>query len=156
PVAAGAGAERHHAPVEDRHLVGAQRIEWRAAAGAARTGARFRRLRFEGFVHGRRSSTGSNRPPPCGINPSPPITRLTAAPLPDDESRMEGTMPEFVHPNLYQLQGKHLHVSYSTSGFDGRPHFTYQDAHQNLNFAGDDIRTVQTEIGTLVTVTIRR
>jgi hypothetical protein len=64
--------------------------------------------------------------------------------------------PSFVKPNLYQLQGKNLHVSYSTSGIDGKPHFSYQDTHQSLSFRGDDIRTQETEIGTLVSVTLRR
>jgi len=59
------------------------------------------------------------------------------------------------HPNLYQLQGHHLHVSYATSSIDGQPHFNYQDAHQMLHFKGKEIRTVELEIGTLVTVTIR-
>ena len=59
------------------------------------------------------------------------------------------------HPNLYQLQGHHLHVLYTASGIDGKPHFDYQDAHQTLHFKGDEIRTIELEIGTLVTVTIR-
>ncbi|HEV2963545.1 MAG TPA: hypothetical protein VG649_17090 [Candidatus Angelobacter sp.] len=58
-------------------------------------------------------------------------------------------------PNLYQLHGHGLHVTYSLSGIDGKPHFTYQDAHQTLQFQGPDIRSVSTDIGTLVTVTIR-
>jgi hypothetical protein len=58
------------------------------------------------------------------------------------------------HPNLFQLSGDGIHVTYSTSGFDGKPHFSYHDAHQNKQFTGDQIRTVQTEIGTLVTVTL--
>jgi hypothetical protein len=58
-------------------------------------------------------------------------------------------------PNLYQLSGKHLNITYSTSGIDGKPHFSYQDLQQALNFTGDQIRSVETEIGTLVTVTIR-
>jgi hypothetical protein len=58
-------------------------------------------------------------------------------------------------PNLYQLQGPHLHLTYATSGIDGKPHLTYQDAQQALHFTGDQIRTTATEIGTLVTVTIR-
>ena len=58
-------------------------------------------------------------------------------------------------PNLYQLSGKHLNITYSTSGIDGKPHFSYQDLQQTLNFTGDQIRSVETEIGTLVTVTIR-
>lgn len=58
--------------------------------------------------------------------------------------------------NAFDLQGKHLHVTYSTSGIDGKAHFNYQDAHQTLSFRGDDIRTVETEIGTLVSVSIVR
>src|SRR5262245_13548259 len=57
-------------------------------------------------------------------------------------------------PNLYQLSGDGIEVTYSTSGFDGKPHLSYQDAMQSKQFAGDQIRTVKTEIGTLVTVTI--
>lgn len=60
-----------------------------------------------------------------------------------------------VTPNLYSLHGRHLHISYSTTGIDGKPHFTYQDTQQSLHFVGDQIRTVPTEIGTLVTVTIQ-
>ena len=62
---------------------------------------------------------------------------------------------QFAEPNLYQLSSNHLHVSYSTSGVDGKPHFTYQDPHQTLNFSGDEIRSVVTEVGILISVTIR-
>ncbi|ABB75637.1 hypothetical protein SAMN05216403_1311 [Nitrosospira multiformis ATCC 25196] len=58
-------------------------------------------------------------------------------------------------PNLYQLSGKNLNITYSTSGIDGKPHFSYQDLQQTLDFTGDEIRSVETEIGTLVSVTIR-
>jgi hypothetical protein len=62
---------------------------------------------------------------------------------------------QFVEPNLYQLSDKHLHVTYSTTGVDGKPPFSYHDLHQTLNFSGDQIRSVETEVGTLVSVTIR-
>ena len=58
-------------------------------------------------------------------------------------------------PNLYQLHGRHLNIIYATSGIDGKPHFSYHDTHHTLQFSGDQIRTVDTEIGTLVTVTIQ-
>ncbi|HEV3042197.1 MAG TPA: hypothetical protein VHA33_30840 [Candidatus Angelobacter sp.] len=58
-------------------------------------------------------------------------------------------------PNLFRLHGHNLQVTYSTSGFDGIPHLQYHDAFQTLHFSGDQIRTQPTEIGTLVTVTIR-
>jgi hypothetical protein len=59
-------------------------------------------------------------------------------------------------PNLFVLHGHGLHVTYSTSGFDGKPHFDYHDTHITHAFAGDEIRTLETEIGTLVSVTIVR
>lgn len=62
--------------------------------------------------------------------------------------------PPSPEPNLYQLHGAQHQITYSTSGFDGQPHFTYQDATQALHFTGNQIRTAATEIGTLVTVTI--
>lgn len=58
--------------------------------------------------------------------------------------------------NAFDLQGKHLHVSYTTSGIDGKAHLNYHDAHQTLSFRDDEIRTVETEIGTLVSVFIKR
>lgn len=61
-----------------------------------------------------------------------------------------------VTPNLYQLQGGPIHVTYSTTSIDGQPHFSYQDPHQTLFFKGDDIRVTDTPIGRLVTVVIRR
>ncbi|MGH3831449.1 MAG: hypothetical protein ACRDRS_13545 [Pseudonocardiaceae bacterium] len=57
-------------------------------------------------------------------------------------------------PDFYQLQGVLLHITYSTTTFGGKPRFVYQDAVRTLTFEGDQIRTVNTEIGTLVTVTI--
>jgi hypothetical protein len=58
-------------------------------------------------------------------------------------------------PNLYRLHGHNLQITYSTSGFDGKPHLQYHDPFQTLHFSGDQIRTLSTEIGTLVTVTTR-
>ena len=68
---------------------------------------------------------------------------------------MEPNLPINPMPNQYDLSGKHLHVTYSTTGIDGKPHFSYQDLQQTLSFTGDEIRSVETEIGTLVSVTIR-
>jgi hypothetical protein len=61
-----------------------------------------------------------------------------------------------ISPNLYQLQGQQIHVTYSTSSFDGKPRFDYQDAYNSLQFVGDEIRTATSEIGTLVSVSIRK
>ena len=66
-------------------------------------------------------------------------------------------MPQIptVTPNVFQLSGHHLHVSYSASSFDGKPSLTYQDTHQSKSFRGDEIRTVECDLGTLVSVTLR-
>ena len=62
----------------------------------------------------------------------------------------------FTKPNLYTLHGGGIHVSYSTSGFDGKPHFTYQDVHGSQSFSDTQINVASTPIGDVVTVTIRR
>jgi hypothetical protein len=62
---------------------------------------------------------------------------------------------QFVQPNLFTLAGGGLHVSYATSGFDRKPHFSYQSPQQALSFSGDEIRTVDVQdLGVVVSVTI--
>ena len=63
--------------------------------------------------------------------------------------------PTATAPDRYQLSSGQLHVSYTTAGLDGQPHFTYQDAEKRLDFKGGEIRTSTSELGTLVTVSIR-
>jgi hypothetical protein len=58
-------------------------------------------------------------------------------------------------PNRYELTGGKLHITYSTSSIIGKPTFSYMDGSQTLSFSGSQIRQTKTEIGTLVTVTIR-
>ena len=60
-----------------------------------------------------------------------------------------------VIPNLFQLSGSHLHVTYTTTSIDGKPTLSYQDAHEGKSFRGDEIRTVKCDLGTLVSVTLR-
>lgn len=58
-------------------------------------------------------------------------------------------------PNMFTLAGGGLHVSYTTTGIDGQPHFTYQDTHRTLSFRGNQIRVIaDTDVGTLVSVTL--
>ena len=57
-------------------------------------------------------------------------------------------------PNLYRLDGGKVHLVYSSSSISGKPLLTYQDASRTLRFSGDEIQTVDTGIGTLVTVLI--
>ena len=59
-----------------------------------------------------------------------------------------------VTPNLYHLSGQHVHVTYSPTSLDGKPTMSYQDAHQSKSFKGSEIRTVECDLGTLVSVTL--
>lgn len=59
-------------------------------------------------------------------------------------------------PNLYELQGDGVHITYSTTSFDGKPHFNYQDALQSRLFVGDQINVTENQAGTLVSVFTRQ
>jgi hypothetical protein len=65
------------------------------------------------------------------------------------------TMAQIVTPDLYQLTGSHIHITYTTSSVDGTPTMTYQDPYQGMKFSGDQIRTVECDLGLLVSVTLR-
>jgi hypothetical protein len=60
----------------------------------------------------------------------------------------------FIQPNLYVLSGGGIHVTYTTSGFDGQPHFTYTSPFVTHTFTGNQIKTEPCVLGTLVSVTI--
>jgi hypothetical protein len=57
-------------------------------------------------------------------------------------------------PNLYDLGGESMTISYSTTAIDGKPRFTFKKGRRALSFSGREINSVKTEIGTLVTVVI--
>jgi hypothetical protein len=57
-------------------------------------------------------------------------------------------------PNLYELAGDGIQVTYSTTSLDGKPLFNYHDGSLSKNFSGDQIQTVDTEAGTVVSVVI--
>jgi hypothetical protein len=61
-----------------------------------------------------------------------------------------------ITPNIYNLHGPQLVVSYATGQAAGLGPFYYQDPHQTLNFQESDLNIVATEIGTLVTVFIHK
>lgn len=74
--------------------------------------------------------------------PQPPV----AAPQP---------LPTFAKPNLYELSGQGIDVTFLPVGAGGLAHFSYQDAHRSLQFSGDQIRTVEVaDMGTVVSVTL--
>jgi hypothetical protein len=55
----------------------------------------------------------------------------------------------------YVLEAQDLKITYLVSGFQGLPYLTYQDSAQTLSFKGTEIRAAETEIGSLVTVTLK-
>lgn len=57
-------------------------------------------------------------------------------------------------PNLYELTGKATQITYSTTSFAGRPQLDFQDDDRKLAFSGDEIRTGESELGLLVSVTL--
>jgi len=57
-------------------------------------------------------------------------------------------------PNLFQLSGEGIEVTYSTTSIDGKPRFTFKKGRQTLSFSGNQISSVAAGIGTLVSVVI--
>jgi hypothetical protein len=56
-------------------------------------------------------------------------------------------------PNLFSLHGRHVSVTYSTTGVDGQPRLSYHDPQRAVSFSGGDIEVVDdTPLGSLVTV----
>ena len=59
-------------------------------------------------------------------------------------------------PNLYELQGGKVRITYSTSSISGQPQFDFHQGRRTLHFSGTEIQTGKALIGTLVTVTIEQ
>ena len=55
-------------------------------------------------------------------------------------------------PNLYELQGNGVTISYTPAGLGGVAQLNYKDKEQDLVFRKDEIRRDETAIGALVTV----
>ncbi|WP_426436838.1 hypothetical protein [Bradyrhizobium genosp. P] len=59
-------------------------------------------------------------------------------------------------PNLYELSGHGIHVTYSTTSITGKPAFSYHDGSQTKTFIGDEIQIQTSMLGTLVSVFLMR
>jgi hypothetical protein len=55
-------------------------------------------------------------------------------------------------PNLFELAGRDVHVTYSTTSFTGEAQFHYQGPLGVTTFRGDQIMTSDSALGKLVTV----
>jgi hypothetical protein len=63
-------------------------------------------------------------------------------------------MANGIEPNLYELNGEGIAVTYSTTSIDGKPRLTYMKGRKSLSFAGKEILSTTTPLGTLVGVLI--
>ncbi|HST80461.1 MAG TPA: hypothetical protein VLL08_01830 [Kineosporiaceae bacterium] len=62
--------------------------------------------------------------------------------------------PQLLDANLFDVSGP-VRVNFSRSSIAGRPQLSYQDTEFDLNFQGEELEIVSTQIGDLVTVTIQ-
>lgn len=68
---------------------------------------------------------------------------------------MAQDLKTLVEPNTYEVSGEGTRINYSTSGIDGSPSFSYSGPKgDDQTFSGDDIQTLDTALGTEVTVTV--
>ena len=61
-------------------------------------------------------------------------------------------IPQPSAPNLFNLEGDGATISFAASSIAGVPQFSYRDSEHNVSQSGEDIRRLETEIGTLVTI----
>ncbi|MDY7226047.1 hypothetical protein [Hyalangium rubrum] len=59
-----------------------------------------------------------------------------------------------IRPNLFDLRNRHITVNFSASSFSGKPLLQYKDRQREVSASGDEIRQEETEVGTLVTITL--
>jgi len=57
-------------------------------------------------------------------------------------------------PNVYDLSGEGIAVTYSTTAIDGKPRLTVKKGRKTLSFSGAQIKTLDAGIGTLVSVVL--
>jgi len=59
-------------------------------------------------------------------------------------------------PTLFELTGDHVHISYSTTSFIGGPQLFYQNLEQHYTFHREEVRTQESELGTLISVSLKK
>jgi hypothetical protein len=85
-----------------------------------------------------RDGSAADRPAPARAEPSTPGAEPGQPP----------------RPNLYELTGPNLTVSFATSSLIGEPQLTLEDATGRRSFAGEVILVEELAIGRLVTVEV--
>jgi hypothetical protein len=67
---------------------------------------------------------------------------------------MAQDLKSLVEPNTYELSGDDTQITYSTTGADGKPTFSYSGPKGQHSFSGDEIQTLDSALGSEVTVTL--
>lgn len=60
-----------------------------------------------------------------------------------------------LEPNLFELQGYDIQITYSTTSFTGAPQFSVTDRGESRNFSGSEIQVEDTGVGRIVTVMLK-
>jgi hypothetical protein len=81
---------------------------------------------------------------------------ITLAPVALPSTEQSSAFGATTPASVFDVSGDGLHVTYTTAGSD-EPHFTFVGPTRTLSFTGPEIRTLHSpDVGTLVSVTIRR
>jgi hypothetical protein len=67
---------------------------------------------------------------------------------------MAQDLKSLVEPNTYELSGDNTQITYSTTSVDGQPTFSYSGKKGEHSYSGDEIQTLDSALGTEVTVTL--
>jgi len=62
--------------------------------------------------------------------------------------------PQGRPPNQFELRNRRISVSFSATSITGDPLMHFQDRRHEVSVRGEEIRQVETEVGTLVTITL--
>lgn len=63
-------------------------------------------------------------------------------------------VPAGIPPNLFELSNRRISVSFSATSITGDPLLHFKDRQHEVSVRGEEIRQVETEVGTLVTITL--
>ena len=59
-----------------------------------------------------------------------------------------------LQPNLFELQGYDIQITYSTTSITGQPQFSYSDRVESRTFSGNEIVVENTGLGRMVHGTV--
>jgi hypothetical protein len=75
----------------------------------------------------------------------------------EDNRRPPMAQKTLVAPNIYEVSGENTQITYSTTSADGSPQLSYtgpKGEKAEYSFSGDEIETLESALGTEVTVTL--